>query len=375
LKILHVVPTYLPARRYGGPIVAVHGLCKALVARGHEVDVFTTNVDGDRTLDVPVGTPVEMDGVRVHYFPSPFARLYWSPAMGKALERIGDYTVAHLHSVYLWPTYAAARAAAKARVPYLIAPRGMLVPELIAKKSRLVKSLWLRLIERGNFGKAAAIHFTSQLEWDDARRTGMPLPSPAIVPNGIDLVPRPDVPRDDNLLLFLGRINWKKGLEHIITALASVPDARLIVAGNDEERLTGRLKELADRFGVARRVEFPGAVYGDAKYALLARAALFVLMSTSENFGNVVLESLSMETPVVLSRGVGLADDVARAKAGAIVDKRTLPVTLNELLRDRPRREEMGRRGRALVESRFAWDRVAAQMEEVYERCSTRSPL
>src|SRR5687768_5260636 len=76
MRILHVVPTYLPARRYGGPVVAVHGLCKALAGRGHSVDVFTTNVDGDRTLDVPTGRVVEMDGVRVHYFPSTYRRLY-----------------------------------------------------------------------------------------------------------------------------------------------------------------------------------------------------------------------------------------------------------------------------------------------------------
>ncbi|HEX7153861.1 MAG TPA: glycosyltransferase [Thermoanaerobaculia bacterium] len=374
MKILHVVPTYLPARRYGGPIVAVHGLCKALVKRGHDVDVFTTNVNGDRPLDVPVATPVDLDGVRVTYFPSPFPRLYWSPGMGKALAEIGRYDVAHLHSVYLWPTWAAARAAEKRGVPYLIAPRGMLVPELIQQKSRIVKSLWLRLIERHNFTRASAIHFTSQLEWDDAKRTGMPLPAPIIVPNGIDLVPRPAVARDARTIVFLGRINWKKGLEHVIAALPSVPDARLVIAGNDEERLTPRLVELAQRYGVADRVEFLGPIYGDAKYELLARATLFVLLSTSENFGNVVLEALSMETPVVVSRGVGLADEVARVKGGVIADKRTLATVVNELLGDPQRAAEMGCKGRALVESRFVWDRVAAQMEEVYERCSTRSP-
>ena len=66
MRILHVVPTYFPARRYGGPIVAVHGLCKALAARGHEVHVFTTDVDGDATLDVPTDAPVNLDGVHVH---------------------------------------------------------------------------------------------------------------------------------------------------------------------------------------------------------------------------------------------------------------------------------------------------------------------
>src|SRR5260370_12641261 len=79
VRILHVVPTYLPATRYGGPIFAVHGLCKALVARGHEVEVFTTNVDGDCVSDVPLGTGVQLDRVRWHSFLSTMRRLYYSP--------------------------------------------------------------------------------------------------------------------------------------------------------------------------------------------------------------------------------------------------------------------------------------------------------
>src|SRR5204863_3607521 len=139
VRILHVVPTYLPATRYGGPIVSVHGLARALAARGHHVHVFTTNVDGDGTSDVPLGIPVPMHKVQVHYFASPLRRLYYSPAMGRALRSIGEFDIVHTHSLFLWPTYAAARAARKADVPYVVSPRGMLVPELIARKSALAK--------------------------------------------------------------------------------------------------------------------------------------------------------------------------------------------------------------------------------------------
>lgn len=363
LRVLHVVPTYLPARRYGGPIVAVHGLCKALAARGHEVDVFTTNVDGGGTLDVPTNEPVMLDGVRVHYFPSRLRRLYWSPAM--PLRDVASYDLVHSHAVYLWPGVAAARAARRRRVPYVISPRGMLVPELIKERSRVAKTLWLQLVERGALAKASGIHFTSQLEWDDAKRTGLPLPSPFVVPNGIDLPDKPGVPRDASTLLFLGRINWKKGLDRAIELLTRLPrQVRLVIAGNDEESLTPFLRELAQKLGVADRVEFPGPVYGDAKNELLARATLFVLLSTSENFGNVVLEALAMETPVVVSKGVGLADDVARANAGVIGGD-----AVEALLRDPQRRAEMGRNGRELVATRFTWPRVAAEMEKEYERC------
>src|SRR5438445_13865814 len=118
MRLLHVVPTYQPAWRYGGPIVAVHGLCRALAMRGHQVDVFTTNVDGRGLLDVPVEQAVAVDGVGVSYFPASVRRVYWSPRMGRALAReVGGYDLVHVHAVYLWPGAAAARAARRARVP------------------------------------------------------------------------------------------------------------------------------------------------------------------------------------------------------------------------------------------------------------------
>jgi glycosyltransferase involved in cell wall biosynthesis len=145
MRILHVVPSYLPAVRYGGPIFAVHGLCRALAARGHEVQVFTTNIDGPGISPTPIGTPVDLDGIQIRYFSCPLARrLYWAPALGRALHHaIGKLNVVHLHSVFLWPTWAAARTARNAGVPYVLSPRGMLVKDLIARLSRFAKSAWI----------------------------------------------------------------------------------------------------------------------------------------------------------------------------------------------------------------------------------------
>jgi glycosyltransferase involved in cell wall biosynthesis len=365
VRILHVVPTYLPARRYGGPIVAVHGLAKSLVARGHDVDVVTTNVDGDNISDVPISTPVDLDGVHVRYFPSPVRRVYWSPQMRKALrDHVREYQVVHLHSVFLWPTFAAATAARGAKVPYVISPRGMLVNDLIARKSTFAKKSWIRLIERRNFATASAIHFTTQREWDDANDVGLPLPSPFVVPNGIDLPPRRQLARDDAMILFLGRINWKKSIDVLIESLVWAPQMRLVVAGNDEEHYVPRLSELAERIGVANRVEFRGAVRGEEKDFLLGTARVLVLPSISENFGNVVIEAMAASTPVIVSPGVGVADYVARAKAGYVVARN--PRAIAESIADV--RPEMGERGRKLVEERFTWPRVAEEMEREYER-------
>jgi hypothetical protein len=82
MRILHVVPTYYPAVRYGGPIYSVHSLCRSLVAGGHEVHVLTTNIDGTADSEVPLDRAVDLDGVYIHYSRSPWLRrIYWSPRL------------------------------------------------------------------------------------------------------------------------------------------------------------------------------------------------------------------------------------------------------------------------------------------------------
>ena len=270
-----MVPTYLPAWRHGGPILAVHGLCKALAARGHEVTVFTTHVHGDGVLDVPLGKPVEIDGVEVRYFPVlPPRRLYLSPGLGRAArDRVGGCDAVHLHSVFLWPTTAAARAAERADVPYVLSPRGMLVPELLRARGRWRKLAWMLLAERRTIERAAVLHATSDLEAEEAARLDLPLPPVAVVPNGIEPEPWDGgeaalSPAVRSLLdgppffLFLGRLSWKKGLDRLIPALARVPGAVLAVAGNDEEGLLPELERLAREAGVAARTVFLGPVQG-----------------------------------------------------------------------------------------------------------------
>ena len=381
MRILHVVPTYLPATRYGGPIYAVHGLCRALVRRGHDVDVFTTNVDGERDSDVPIGVPVSLDGVHVHYFATESIarlgrRMYVSRAMRTALaERLSAYDVLHLHSVFLWPTYVAARAAQRAHMPYIVSPRGMLVPELIRRKSRFVKSVWIRLVEKRTFLHASAVHFTAQREWDDALRVPIPLPAPFIVPNGIDLLAPESIARLPDTLLFLGRINWKKGLDRLLDAVKALPNVKVIIAGNDEEQLTPKLRAQAERNGIADRIDFRGPVSGAAKEELLRTSTALVLPSLSENFGNVVLEAMAAEMPVIVTPEVGLAADVALAGAGFVTSNlpKPLAAAILSLMSNSEGRAAMGRRGRALVQAHFTWDRVATQMEEHYLRVTANT--
>ncbi|HEV7516470.1 MAG TPA: glycosyltransferase [Thermoanaerobaculia bacterium] len=380
MRVLHVVPTYLPAWRHGGPILAVHGLAKALVARGHEVTVFTTDVHGAGRLDVPLATPVKIDGVTVWYFPvAAPRRLYRSPTMGAALARRMLATdLVHLHSVFLWPTYAAARAAERAGVPDILAPRGMLVGDLLRRRGWLRKRLWIELAERRTLKRAAGLHVTSALEGEEAAWLGLPLPAVHVVPNGVEApsaaaeaevspAVRAALARPP-LLLYLGRVSWKKGLDRLVPALAQVPNATLTVAGNDEEGYRESIARLAREAGVAERVLFLGPVHGADKAALLRGAAVLVLPSYSENFGNAVLEAMAAGCPVVVTPEVGLAGVVRESGAGLVAagDPATLGAALRELLDDPERRVEMGRRGEETAARRFGWGVIAERMEEAY---------
>lgn len=377
-RILQVVPTYYPAVRYGGPIRSVHGLASALVRRGHEVHVYTTNMDGPGDLDVRTDAPVDLDGVRVHYFPVPaLRRLAWSPAMGRRLrESTAGFDVAHLHSVFLWPLDAAARAATRAGVPYLLAPRGMLLRDVIGRRSRWAKAAWLGLAGRRTLREAAGLHATADSEIADLRALGLDNGSTFCVENGVDW-PREPVPLERGpfagiprpYAFFLSRISWKKGLDRLIRAWKHVAGLPLLIGGNDDEGLVPSLTELAHREGVADRVHFLGPVGDRDKWALYANAEMLILPSYSENFGNVVAEAMAMGCPVIVTRAVGIASLVEQANAGLVCGDQPVEIAaaVNRLATDAQLRRELGARGRGVVQQRLSWDAIATQMEQVYE--------
>ncbi len=381
MKILHVVPTYLPAVRYGGPIVSVHGLCVALNALGHEVHVITTNVDGGGNSKVPLFQSVDVDGVKVWYFPSRILRrLYWSPSMKKALlQVVPSFDVVHIHSIFLWPTWAAARVAERSGIPYVVSPRGMLVKDLIRTKSRILKSIWAKFIERRTLASASAVHVTANKELEELRRFDFDLPVVWTVPNGVDgpgghsLKRADDFPNLEQFVLFLGRISWKKGLDRLIKAWKNVPDIILLIAGNDEESYQSELERLATKTGVAERIRFVGMVQGDSKWGLFRDAELFILPSYSENFGISALEAMFMGCPVVVTPEVGLAEAIAESDAGLVVagDPNSLGRAIRKLLSDPDRRQKMGTNGRRLASTRYTWKRVAGQMAREYETIIT----
>jgi glycosyltransferase involved in cell wall biosynthesis len=381
LRLLHVVPTYLPALRYGGPIRSVHALCRELAARGHEVHVYTTNVDGSGNSDVPLGRPVDLDGVQVTYFPSRLLRrLYWSPPMAQALAtQTASFDLVHVHAIYLWPTLAGARAARRHRLPYVLSPRGMLVPELIRRRSRWVKKAWIALIERHNLEAASAIHTTSTVEAEHLRSFGWSLPPVAIIPHGVDdpeptaeVALSPDVAAvvaKGPAVLALGRISWEKGLDRLIAALPQASEARVVIAGGDADGQAAHLAGEARRLGVSDRVTIlPRFIDGADKEALFASASVFAMTSLSENFGLAAFEAMRRGVPVLATPDVGMAEIVREIGAGVVVDPSPAGIArgLGTLLADPASSRAMGEVGQEHVVAHYSWQAVARLMEDLY---------
>ena len=264
----------------------MHALCRSLAGVGHDVHVLTTSVDGPHNSEVPYDRPVDLDSVQIHYCRSNvMRRLYWSPDLyTQCSEMISGFDAVHLHSVFLFPTWAGARVSGRAGVPYVLSPRGMLVGDLIRRRSAATKDAWIRLVERRNLSRAARIHLTSEEERRALDDLGLALAPTVVIPNGVDppIAFSPDAVSADVRrlvaegfdILSFGRINWKKGLDRLIRSAAEVQRVKLLIAGHDEDGLAENLRKLAEQYGIGDRVLFlPRQITGPDKEALFAAGA------------------------------------------------------------------------------------------------------
>ena len=358
--------------------------------RGLTVDIVTTDDNAVEHLVVPLGRSVVENGVTYWYFRRQitFYTVSW-PLFRWLAAHVADYDLVHIHGLFSFAATAGAFWATRRSVPYLVRPLGVLNTWGIQNRRPFLKRLSLRLIERRVLANAAAVHFTSDRERCEAELVGRGIRS-VVIPNPVKIPEVDQKPRTEALLskypelagkrvvLFLSRVDPKKGLDLLLDGFAKIraarPDAVLVVAGNGDEGFIARLREQTQRLGVQRDVIWTGFLEGEEKRAMLAAADVFVLPSYSENFGIAVVEAMASGLPVIVSDQVGIHHEVAQAKAGLVVrcDANEVSEAVVRMLSDCEMRLQISRNA-ALLAKKFSPEVVSEKLIDLYERLSRKA--
>jgi glycosyltransferase involved in cell wall biosynthesis len=244
-----------------------------------------------------------------------------------------------------------------------------------------LKKASFRFVESRILKHAALVHYTSAQERHEAETLGVTAAS-AVIPNGLpDSSPdgfseafrlRYPQLRGRRIILFLSRLDPKKGLDLLLRAFADVrcrvPCASLVIAGEGRPDFVDQMKADTEALGIARDVVWTGFLAGYDKQAALAESDVFALPSYSENFGIAVAESMAARLPVVISDRVGIHQEVSQARAGLVVpcDAARLADALVTLLTDDSLRDALGAGGETLARRQYSSAAVTQKLIDVY---------
>lgn len=383
IKILMVVPSL--SKIYGGPSKSVIELVEAISAKRISVDIVTTSINGDEQLDVTCNTWIESKNYRVRYFLySHLSQFAFSASLTAWLfKHVCEYDIVHTNGMFSYPVLPAYWACQFHKIPYVITPHGMLEPWALAYKA-WKKNLYFNLLEKPALKKASTIQMLASTEAERIEHFNLPT-SLAIVPNGIhkkDFVSLPDSEifyqqyphtRNKNLILFLGRIDPKKGLDLLANAYGKVftqfPQSHLIVAGQDNIGFMSTAKNYFSQAGCAEAVTFTGMLKGEQKYAALAAADIYVAPSYSEGFSISVLEGMACALPCVITTGCNFPEAQKENAAYVVdIDAEAIANALIKCLENPQKAKEMGDRAKKLIQEHYTWDKIALKMIDVYQK-------
>jgi phosphatidylinositol alpha-1,6-mannosyltransferase len=292
----------------------------------------------------------------------------FSLAAGRRLKK-GDHDLVHGHSMYGWG------AAVAKGGPMVVTCHGTQLNEYRATRAttrdpnHTTTDYISYRMERYAARRAdAVIAVSEENRVDVVEQYGVPEERLRVVPNGIRPERFKEARPEGPTILFVGRLHQRKGVDVLLRAmpevLASVPEARLLVAGSGERE--GELKALKAELGLGDEVEFLGFVPDEDLPDLYARARVFTMPSLYEGFGIVMIEAMASSVPVVAFATGGAPEVIEDGVNGHLADPETLADRLVRVLEDPAGAAAMGRRGRELVEARYSWRAVARRTAEVY---------
>jgi glycosyltransferase involved in cell wall biosynthesis len=391
MRILHVIPFYRPALAFGGPVSVCAKLAEAMVRRGHDVQVLTTDA---ASRSARLGRLEEViDGVHVVRVRNLSQRavatnLYTPyPARSMLAPLLQSADVVHVHEFFNWLSFRAATEAEKRRRPVLLSGHGSL--SLADERGRVgVKRAWLNLLGGRTIRAARAVQAAWDYEAEQCVLAGVPRDKLRIISQGVAPPPRAGdgarfraqhgLDGERPIVLFVGRLRASKGVDLLLAVaerLAVHPARPLFVfAGAAENRpdlgpTPPGSCSLADPRASTNEsnVLRTGALTESELDDAYGAASLFALPSFAEGIPMAALDALAHGVPVVLSHACNLAD-IEQAGAGLLVncDVESLHKAIETLLNQPERLREMAAQGQRLARERYSSEQVHARYEALY---------
>jgi glycosyltransferase involved in cell wall biosynthesis len=375
LRILQVSPLFPP--HIGGIEFHVENLSRALAEGGHEVTVYTSNMPKSKKIQkFPQGTVI-----RFFTLPLPLNN-FFSPGLLLRLMERGRFDIVHVHSLYHTSSNIAVFCKPFNKYPFILTAHGS--PSYSGGKNKFI-SLYDRYIGSWMLHTADRIIALTPKQADILNHITACRDKIEIVPNWIDLqkIDRPpsgetvhfrEFSSDDTVLLYVGSLIDRKGINYLITAMRSIsPQVKLVIAGGEligHQGVRAQLeKQIADQN--AKNIFLLGSVSSETLVALYRMADIFVLPSLVEGLPLTLLEAMAYRKCVIASDIPGTSDVIVNGKNGILFESMNttdLAHKIQQALDDPGLRTRLGAQARSDIETSYSASSVIRKIETIYER-------
>jgi len=373
-------PDYIKKYAHGGTEIAAYNLAVNMANRGNMIDVFTTSIDSNNSVEVYPNMNVHRHGTSLKIASAnPSIKLIYNPLNY-------DMDLVHAHSPIPYSDLPALLYSKRKKLPFILTYQfdGIETGGSFIRNAGV--SIYNKLFIHRVLNSADVIIATTKSYAEKSPFLRGYMDKIVVIPNGINIdeVSTPlnrqesreklDLPTDQQIILFFGSLVEYKGPDVLLKAFKLVKkefsSVKLIFAGRGH--MISQLKTMTKQMDLEEDVIFTGFVEDGDKPAYYKSADIFCLPSTTmaESFGIVNLEAMAAGIPIVSSNMGGIPDVVKHGENGLLAkpyDVKMVAENLIKLLKDDEMRKEMGEKGLKMIKN-YSWDKITIETEKLYKK-------
>ena len=398
MKVLQAYSKFYPSSASGGTVALAYQICKELVKKQHEVTFYTSDAIDHNTKIKDTNLPIDVNGITVYYAKSLFYSQAWKYKLFIMPQLINiskkesqGFDVIHLHESRGFLPIIIHHYAKKYGIPYIVDAHGS-TPRMAGGR-RGIKWL-LRWLFDVVFGyrilkDASKVIAQTEVGVNEYKKLGVNKDKIALITPPFDIkefsqLPSPGLFRQKynikgkRLVLFLGRINWIKGLDFLVESFSELAKSRsdvtLVIVGPDDG-YKSTLDKLIEDLNLSDRVLFAGFLDGEEKLSALVDADLLVQTSVYEQGAWAPFEAILCNTPIIVSSNSGAGEDVRRIDAGYLVEygnKNELRDVMQYVLDNPAEAAGKTQKAKEYIKANLSLDKGIEKYEELYQELSSR---